>query len=144
MKKLFLLLICLMCLSSYGVSSERNSFSSFRPNTTSENVVEAVYRKISSEEARRIMESTDDFILLDVRTDEEYKENRIDGAILIPDYEIAERAGLELPDKNAIILIYCRSGRRSANAAKNLVGMGYTNIYDFGGIIDWPYETISD
>ena len=141
MKKFFLLLVCPVCLFSCGVNGEVNSFSSFGPGTSSENSVEAVYRRISAEEARRIMESADDFILLDVRTEEEYKGKRIDGAILIPDYEIADRAGLELPNKNAVILIYCRSGVRSASAAKKLVGMGYTNIYDFGGIIDWPYET---
>ena len=90
-----------------------------------------------------MMESVDDFILLDVRTEEEFRENRIGGAILIPDYEISARAGLELPDKDAVILIYCRSGRRSENAARELADMGYTNVYDFGGIIDWPYETAS-
>ena len=70
-------------------------------------------------------------------------EQRLEGAILIPDYEIRIRAEKELPDKNAIILIYCRSGRRSELAAVELVNLGYTNVYDFGGIIDWPYETVS-
>lgn len=105
---------------------------------------EAVYHKISADEALEMMESGDDFILLDVRTDGEYKENRIEGAVLIPDYEVAERAEDELPDKDALILIYCRSGRRSANVANDLIDMGYTNVYDFGGIIDWIYETVSD
>jgi rhodanese-related sulfurtransferase len=145
MKKVFLLLICSMCLCSCVVNEKAYSFyASFESDTSFENAAEAVYRKISAEEARKIMESTDDFILLDVRTDEEFKEKRIDGAILIPNNEIAGRAGLELPEKNAIILIYCRSGRRSAIAAKELVDMGYKRVYDFGGIIDWPYETTSD
>ena len=105
---------------------------------------EPIYRKISAEEAREIMESTKSFILLDVRTEQEFSEQRINGAILIPDFEIADRAASELPDKDALILIYCRSGRRSANVAHELLAMGYTNVYDFGGILDWDYDTISD
>jgi rhodanese-related sulfurtransferase len=75
--------------------------------------------------------------------EDEYRENRLDGAVLIPDYEIADRAESELPDKDAVIFIYCRSGRRSANTAQILADMGYTNVYDFGGILEWTYETIS-
>ena len=104
--------------------------------------VKAVYQKITAEQAKAIMDEGGSFILLDVRTDEEFKEKRIDGAILIPDYEIKNRASAELPDKNALILIYCRSGRRSANAANELVELGFTNVYDFGGIIDWPFNTV--
>ena len=103
----------------------------------------AVYQKITAEQAKAKMDEGKPFILLDVRTDEEFKEKRIDGAILIPDYEIKSRASTELPDKNALILIYCRSGRRSALAANELIEQGYTNVYDFGGIIDWPYDTVS-
>lgn len=143
MKKLFLLLICPMLLSSCGFSEVEDSASASETEISSESAVEAAYRKISAEESRDIMDSTEDFILLDVRTDEEFKEKRIDGAILIPNYEIANRAESELPDKNAVILIYCRSGRRSANVANELVDMGYTNVYDFGGILDWSYETVS-
>ena len=103
----------------------------------------AVYQKITAEQAKAKMDEGKPFILLDVRTDEEFKEKRIEGAILIPDYEIKSRASTELPDKNALILIYCRSGRRSALAANELIEQGYTNVYDFGGIIDWPYDTVS-
>jgi len=99
----------------------------------------AQYRKISAEEAYDIMNGTDDFILLDVRTYEEFVELHIEGAILIPDNEITDRAADELPDKNALILVYCRSGRRSEAASRLLVQMGYTNVYDFGGIIDWQF-----
>ena len=102
------------------------------------------YKKISAEDAYQVMQSTDKYILLDVRTDEEFAEKHIEGAVLIPDYEIGIRADTELPDKSALILVYCRSGRRSANAANKLVKIGYTNIYDFGGIIDWPYDTIGE
>jgi len=100
------------------------------------------YRKISAKEAYTMMNDLSDYTLLDVRTEEEFREIRIAGAILIPDNEIRIRAAAELPDKSAVILIYCRSGRRSANAAYELIGMGYKNVYDFGGIIDWPYSTI--
>ena len=85
-----------------------------------------------------------DFILLDVRTEEEYRESRIPGALLIPDYEIKDRAENELPDKTKIIFVYCRSGRRSSNAARELANLGYVNVYDMGGIANWPYETISN
>ncbi|MDR0719816.1 MAG: rhodanese-like domain-containing protein [Treponema sp.] len=100
------------------------------------------YHKIGPEEARQMMKETADFILLDVRTESEYRETRIPDSRLIPDYEIGARAHSELPDKNAVILVYCRSGRRSAGAARKLAKMGYTQIYDFGGIMNWPYETV--
>jgi len=106
-------------------------------------VTKAEYHKISAEQAMAMMEQDKHYILLDTRTDEEFREQRIDGAILIPEYEIAARAETELPEKQALILIYCLSGRRSAIAAHGLVAMGYTNVYDFGGIIDWPYDTVS-
>ena len=102
-----------------------------------------VYMRITAEEASQMMELSSGYILLDVRTQSEYDEKRIPGAVLIPDYELAKRVEAELPDKEAQILIYCRSGRRSASAAKELISMGYTSVYDFGGIIDWPYETES-
>ncbi len=104
---------------------------------------EGDYRRITAEEARAIMEQEEPYILLDVRTEEEFLENHIEGAMLIPDYEIGDKAALLLPQKDSLILIYCRSGRRSALAAKDLIALGYTHVYDFGGIIDWPYETIS-
>ena len=104
-------------------------------------VITPVYQKISPDAAKRFMDDGDPYILLDVRTDSEYYEKHIKGAILIPGDEIADRAESELPDKNALILVYCRSGVRSANAVNVLVGMGYANVYDIGGIIDWPYET---
>ena len=103
----------------------------------------AQYHKISAEEALQMMNEKTSFILLDVRTEEEYLESRIEGALLIPDFEIEERAESELPDKDALLLVYCRSGKRSAGAAHALVNLGYTNVYDFGGIIDWPYDKVS-
>ena len=105
---------------------------------------QAGYRKISAADAYKMMSVQSDFILLDVRTEKEYKEKRIAGSILIPDNVIKDRALKELPDKDKVILVYCRSGRRSASAARILVSLGYTNVYDFGGILDWPYETVKD
>ena len=101
---------------------------------------EAVYMNITATEAKEIMDSETGYVILDVRTEEEYAEGHVPGAILIPDYEIEARAEEELPDKNQMLLVYCRSGRRSKLAAEALVELGYTNIYEFGGIIDWPYD----
>ena len=98
---------------------------------------------ISPQEVRRIMEQTDDFILLDVRTPSEYRQIRIDGAKLLPVDEIGQRALKELPDKHIPILVYCQSGMRASNAVKMLTRMGYTNAVSFGGIMSWPYETVS-
>lgn len=95
---------------------------------------------ITAQEAKKLMDSEENFVILDVRTQEEFDEKHIPGAILIPDYKIRERAEKELTDKDQLILIYCCSGRRSKNVAKVLVELGYTNIKEFGGIIDWPYE----
>jgi len=97
---------------------------------------------ISSSEAKELMEGEGNYILLDVRTEEEFLEGHIQGAILIPYDEMANRAEAELTDKDVAILIYCRSGRRSAIAADILASMGYTRVYDFGGILDWSYEVV--
>lgn len=102
------------------------------------------YLNISAQEAKKIMDSETGYVILDVRTEEEFAEGHIPGAILIPDYEIESKAEQILTDKNQLILVYCRSGRRSKNASAALVSLGYTNIREFGGIIDWPYETVSD
>ncbi len=101
----------------------------------------AAYRKISAQEAKTMMDRGD-VVILDVRTQEEYGEGHITNALLLPDTEIKERAAAMLPDQNTPILVYCRSGRRSALAAQTLIQMGYPNVYDFGGIIDWPYATV--
>lgn len=101
------------------------------------------YKKISAAEAKAFMDSGNPYVLLDVRTEEELQERHIRGTILIPHTEIKQRAASDLPNKDALILIYCRSGRRSALAAKELIKMGYTRVYDFGGINDWPYEKVT-
>ena len=100
------------------------------------------YEQITPQEAKTIMDTETDYIIIDARTDEEFAEGHIEDAILIPEYEIANRAEKELPDKDALILVYCRSGRRSKIASDELVKLGYTNVKEFGGIIDWPYEIV--
>ena len=126
MKKLILLFLAVVFLTACGQLEET--------------VQEAVYMNITAQEAKEIMDTKEGYIILDVRTQEEFDSGHIPNAILIPDYEITARAETELTDKNQLILVYCRSGRRSKLAAEALVELGYTNILEFGGIIDWPYE----
>ena len=102
----------------------------------------ATYEQISGAEAKALMDSESGCIIIDARTQEEYDQGHIPGAIMIPEYEIADRAEKELPDKDQLILVYCRSGRRSKIAAEELVKLGYTNVKEFGGIIDWEYEIV--
>lgn len=111
-------------------------------NSSSHGINGAVYRKIDSDTAYKMINEPDDKIVLDVRTEEEFAEEHIENAICIPDYELSSRIEQEIPDKSMKILVYCRSGARSYGAAMTLVNMGYNNIYDFGGIINWNYETI--
>ena len=126
MKKLIFLLLAVMMLTACGQDKENDQ--------------EAVYVNITAEEAKQIMDSEEGYIILDVRTQEEYDEGHIPGATQISHEEIAEKAEEVLTDKDQLILVYCRSGRRSKIAAEALVERGYTNIKEFGGIIDWPYE----
>ena len=100
------------------------------------------YQQISAEEAKSLMETEQNYYIVDARTEEEYASGHIDGAILIPEYEVEQKAEKLLPQKDALILVYCRSGRRSKIASEALVKLGYTNVKEFGGIIDWPYETV--
>ena len=126
MKKMFLLFLAVMLLTACGQDRENGQ--------------EAVYVNITAEQAKEIMDSQEGYIILDTRTQEEYDEGHIPGAIVISHDEIKQKAESVLTDKNQLILVYCRSGRRSKLAAEDLVALGYTNIKEFGGIIDWPYE----
>ena len=127
MKKLVFLLLAVMILTACGQNKENGQG--------------AVYVNITAEEAKQIMDSEEGYIFLDVRTQEEYDQGHIPGATQISHEEIADKAEEVLTDKEQLILVYCRSGRRSKLAAEALVDLGYTNIKEFGGIIDWPYET---
>lgn len=148
MKKLkgtIILLTVALTLFSCGCGKENDIKND---NTSKENITENStvnslgYEQISGEEAKKIMDSETGYIIIDARTQEEFDEGHIENAILIPEYEISERAEKELPDKNQLILVYCRSGRRSKIAAQALVDLGYTNVKEFGGIIDWKYEVV--
>ena len=127
MKKLLIFVLAVVLLTACGQANEKPK--------------EAIYMNITAEQAKQMMDTEENYIILDVRTQEEYDEAHIPGAIVIPNTELEARAESELPDKDQMILVYCRSGRRSKLAAEILVELGYTNIYEFGGIIDWPYET---
>ena len=105
---------------------------------------EARYRQITMDEAIAIMEEETGYLILDVRTPEEFRDKHIPGAINIPNETIGSDEIPELPDKDQLILVYCRSGNRSKQAAEKLVALGYTNIAEFGGINDWPGETVSE
>ena len=126
MKRLIILLLAVMMLTACGQDKENNQG--------------AVYVNITAEEAKRIMDSEEGYIILDVREQDEYDAGHISGAILIPYTQIEAKANEMLPDKDQLILVYCRSGRRSKIAAEALAELGYTNIKEFGGILDWPYE----
>ncbi len=144
-KGMIILLTVILTLFSCGCGKENNMKND---NTAKENVTEKTtvnssgYEQITGEQAKKIMDSETDYIIIDARTIEEFNEGHIENAILIPEYEIGERAEKELPDKNQLILVYCRSGRRSKIASQALVDLGYTNVKEFGGIIDWEYEIV--
>ena len=105
---------------------------------------EATYRQISMDAAITMMEEESNYMILDVRTPEEFADQHIPGAINIPNETIGTEEIPELPDKEQLILVYCRSGNRSKQASEKLAALGYTNIVEFGGINDWPGETVSD
>ena len=132
MKKLKgLIIMLLISLSLFGMTA-----------CDGENGKASTYEQITAEQAKTIMDTEKDYVIIDARTEEEFAEGHIENAILIPEYEIADRAEKELPDKEQLILVYCRSGRRSKIASEELVKLGYTNVKEFGGIIDWPYEIV--
>ena len=126
-----LIIMLLISLSLFGMTA-----------CGGENGKVSTYEQITSEQAKTIMDTEKDYFIIDARTEEEFAEGHIENAILIPEYEIADRAEKELPDKEQLILVYCRSGRRSKIASEELVKLGYTNVKEFGGIIDWPYDIV--
>lgn len=103
---------------------------------------EQTYIEITQSEAKKMIDSEEELVILDVRTDEEFMEGHIKDAVLLPVGEIPDRAEEMLPDKDKKILVYCHSGRRSKVASYELAELGYTNVFEFGGIIDWTYDII--
>ena len=141
MRQLFLL-AAIIC---FGMAAIKFCTARMKPNNTP---VESRPAKLDDgvltpEQAKARLEENPDLILLDVRTQEEFEQGHIPGAVCLPNEMIAADMPF-LFGKDAEILLYCRSGRRSADAAKKLRDMGFTNVFDFGGIIDWPYETTTD
>ena len=126
MKKIIPFLMALLLLAGCGAQSE-----------------ESTYRQVNAEEADSMMEEESGYIILDVRTAQEYSEKHIPGAINIPNETIGTEDIPELPDKEQLILVYCRSGNRSKQASEKLVKLGYTNIVEIGGINSWPGETVT-
>ena len=130
MKKILpVLMLLFLALTGYAASA----------NSSQTNA----YRQIAMQEAVEMMEKEENYIILDVRTHEEFAAGHIPGAIVIPNETIGSEEIPQLPDKDQLILVYCRSGNRSKQASDKLVQLGYTNIVEFGGIIDWPGETVS-
>lgn len=127
MKKWMMLLLAVLLLTGCSVEKGEKDV--------------AEYEMITAQQAKEIMDTQEGYVILDTRTEEEYETGHIPGAIVISHEEIKEKAESVLTDKDQLILVYCRSGRRSKLAAQDLVDLGYTNVKEFGGIIDWPYET---
>ena len=145
MKKALCIISVLLCIlltacgddSSIGIIGGADGPTSI---IVAEKGEKAMYEQILAEEAKKIMDSGEEHIVLDTREQDEFDEGHIPGAILIPYTEIENKAEEMLPDKDKLILVYCRSGRRSKIAVESLAKLGYTNVKEFGGIIDWPYE----
>ena len=145
MKKILCIITGILCIvltacgndSSIGIIGGADGPTSIIVSKKGE---KSMYEQITPEEAKKIMESGEEHTILDTRENDEFNEGHIAGAILIPYTEIENKAEGMLPDKDAQILVYCRSGRRSKIASESLVKLGYTNVKEFGGIIDWPYE----
>ena len=127
MNKVILLLLSLLLLAGCAAPAEQ----------------EISYRQIAMDEAIMMMKEETDYIILDVRTPEEFAEKHIPGALNIPNETISAEEIPELPDKDQLILVYCRSGNRSKQASEKLASLGYTNIVEFGGINDWPGDTVT-
>ena len=132
MKRILSICLAALCLLGFAGCAQE------------EDIVENTYQQITPQEAKRLMDTEENYIILDARTEEEFAEGHIENAILMPEYEVADRAEAELPDKDILILVYCCSGRRSKIAAEALAELGYTNVKEFGGIIDWPYDITTE
>lgn len=133
-KILVMILLLLYSLLAVGCASQA-------PAENSSKQKNGEYHKITAQEAKSRIENNPSVVIVDVRTKEEYQENHIDKALLLPLQQLTQQANTILPNKNTEILVYCRSGNRSRQAAEKLIEMGYTAVYDFGGIQDWPYKT---
>lgn len=130
------------CTSNKGLAQPDNEGASTMKNSENTDIKPSI-GEIQPEEAKKRLESEEGIILLDVRTPEEYADKHIPDSILIPVDEITDKAPEQIPDKDTVLFVYCRSGNRSTTASRTLIDLGYTNVFNLGGIIDWPYETES-
>ena len=135
MKKIFPIMLSLLLFAGCGAPAPQEAPKQEEP---------ATYRQISMDEAISMMETETGYIILDVRRADEFAEKHIPGAINVANESIGTEEIPELPNKEQLILVYCRSGNRSKQASEKLVALGYTNIVEFGGIIDWPGKTVSE
>ena len=136
-KYIFVILAMILSLGLIGCDKNAEA-------EQTQNVSDITYTQISMDEAVTMMEEETDYIILDVRRPDEFADKHIPNAINVPNETIGEEEIPELPDKDQMILVYCRSGNRSKQASKKLATLGYTNVYEFGGINDWPGETVKE
>ena len=142
-------LICSAILAACSPAAPREAVASTQSPSPSpaeepaDETSDEAYHKITAEEAKQMMDE-DNATVVDVRTAEEYAAGHIPGSILIPVESIGDTKPVELPDTEAVLLVHCRTGIRSKRASDQLVELGYKHVYDFGGIVDWPYETVTE
>lgn len=138
MKRLFsgVFALALLLLAACGAPSQQDT-------STADQTDSEAYHKIDAEQAKKMIDEGG-VTIVDVRTEEEYNAEHIPDSILVPNESIGDQAPEALPDKDAVLLVHCRTGVRSKQASDKLVELGYQNVYDFGGIADWPYETVSE
>lgn len=144
MVKTILVLLLAVMLPACGTEKMADTGTAVAETAETTETIVYTYERITAEEAKILMDTESDYSIVDARTTEEFAEAHIPGAVLIPEYEISDRAAAELPNRDQLILVYCRSGRRSRIASQALAELGYSNVKEFGGIIDWPYETVTD
>ncbi|MCL2842269.1 MAG: rhodanese-like domain-containing protein [Oscillospiraceae bacterium] len=137
MKRYLLLAVCFLALAALAAHLLSE------PELDPELIDTASVRTITATQGRELMHDGGAYVLIDVRTEEEFITLHIPGAILLPDTMLAGRIAEVAPDWDTRIILYCQTGRRSAGAAVHLVELGYINVYDMGGIVNWPYETVS-
>ncbi len=128
------------CFGAAAGSNGNSNSNSNESNATNNSSNSSSYQQVDAETAKELMDTEDDYVILDVRTQAEYDEGHIPGAILIPHDTVTTAAEDALPDKGQLVLVYCRSGNRSKQASQTLVDLGYTNVVEFEGINSWPYE----